>query len=67
MSLRGVHLVLISVAVFLLFGFGIFQLLAYQRVSAVPDLVVAIVSFVLGLALAGYGVSFFKKSRKIML
>ena len=67
MSLRGVHLVFIAIAVSLLMGFGVFQLFAYQRVNSVPDLVVAIVSFVLGLALAGYGVSFFKKSRSITL
>jgi len=61
MSLRGVHIVFIVLSVLLSFGFAALGWTAYQQGGSVVELLVAIVSAVIGLGLAAYGVWFIRK------
>jgi hypothetical protein len=67
MSLRGVHILFIVLSVLLSFAFAAFEWMAYQQGGTAVDLIVAIVSAVIGAGLAIYGVWFIRKpSRSIV-
>ena len=63
MNLRWVHAVLILLSAMLAVMFGVWSLNAYQRLDGTANLVAAIVSFALSLALVVYDSWFLKKTR----
>ena len=64
MNLRWVHAVLILLSAILAVVFGVWSLNAYQRLDATGNLVAAIVSFALSLALVVYDSWFLRKTRR---
>ncbi len=62
MSLRGVHIVFITVSFLLAVCFAYFEWLAFQQGSARVDCIVAVGSTLCSLALLVYGIWFVKKS-----
>ena len=67
MSLRGFHIVFITAAVLLLLWLAGFEFSSYAQGHAVLDMVIGVISAIVGLALAGYGAWFLKKSRNLIL
>ena len=65
MNLRWVHAVLILLSAILAVVFGVWSLNAYQRLDGTANLVAAIVSFALSLALVVYDSWFLKKTRSL--
>ena len=65
MNLRWVHAVLILLSAILAVVFGVWSLNAYQRLDGMANLVAAIVSFALSLALVVYDSWFLKKTRSL--
>lgn len=65
MNLRWVHAVLILLSAILAVVFGVWSLNAYQRLDGTANLVAAIVSFALSLALVVYDSWFLKKTRSM--
>jgi hypothetical protein len=61
MSLRGVHILFIVLSVLLSFAFAAFEWMAYRQGGAVADLIVAVVSALIGGGLAAYGAWFILK------
>ena len=64
MNLRWVHAVLILLSAILAVVFGVWSLNAYQRLDGTGNLVAAIVSFALSLALVVYDSWFLRKTRR---
>ena len=67
MSLKRFHLVFITAAALLAFGFGWMELSAYGNGAGVADLAVGSLASAAGGLLVGYEVWFFRKSRKLYL
>lgn len=67
MSLRAFHFVFITASILLMFWFAYFQWQAYRDGGVAVDLVIAGGALGIGLALVGYEIWFFKKSRKLNL
>ena len=65
MNLRWVHAVLILLSAILAVMFGVWSLNAYQRLDGTANLVAAVVSFALSLALVVYDSWFLKKTRSM--
>jgi hypothetical protein len=67
MSLRGFHVVFVTLAVALSLFFGAYEWSAFQQGHASVDITVSGISFGIALALAVYGVWFYRKSQKIIV
>lgn len=67
MSLKRFHLVFITAAALLAFGFGWLALSDYRQGEGIADLLVGSLASVAGALLVGYEVWFFRKSRKLIL
>lgn len=65
MSLRGFHYVFIALSVILSFGFAYLEFATYSKGQFAVDGIVAIISALIGIVLAGYGVWFFRKARRL--
>jgi hypothetical protein len=66
MSLKTFHLVFITAASLLAFGFGVWLLRAYGRPDGRgSDLWFGLVSLAVGVGLIGYELYFLKKTRKL--
>ena len=65
MNLRWVHAVLILLSAILAVMFGVWSLSAYQRLDGTANLVAAVVSFALSLALVVYDSWFLRKTRSM--
>lgn len=65
MTLRAFHYVFITLSVILAFGFAYLEFAAYSEGQSLSDGIVAVVSALVGVVLLGYGVWFYRKSRKI--
>jgi len=67
MTLRGFHILFITIAVILTLGLAYYEYTFFQRVGGAVDGVLAVVFALVGAALAGYGVWFYRKSRLLHL
>jgi len=64
MSLRGVHILFITLSVLLAFGFAFFEANVYLQGKAVADLAASVVGALVGVALFAYGVWYVVKTRR---
>ena len=67
MSLRGFHIVFVTMAVVVSLFFGLYEWSAYQQGHASVDIVVSGISFGIAAALVIYGFWFYRKSQKIIV
>lgn len=67
MSLRGFHILFILIATLLCLSLAYFVYAGYQQSASMTEGVVALGSLASGLILAGYGVWFIRKSRRLAL
>ncbi len=67
MSLRGFHILFITLSVVLAIGSGIWTLRWHLAQSNTMHLTFAALSFIAAMALVVYGVWFVKESRKLIL
>lgn len=67
MSLRFFHIIFIVLSTLLSFGFSVWLYGNYRAGNSTLELFFAIAAAAVGISLIGYGVWFFKKSRKIIL
>ncbi len=65
MSLKAFHLIFITAASILAFGFGAWMLRAYQAEAQQSDLVYGVASLVVGLGLLVYEGFFIKKLKHV--
>jgi hypothetical protein len=66
MSLKAFHLVFIVASILLAAGFGVWSFLNYSSAQGTTsDLVVAVISGVVALALIGYEIYFLKKLKNV--
>jgi hypothetical protein len=65
MSLKAFHVVFITAAVLLAFGFGVWMLRAYNAEGVKSDLIYGVSSFVVGVGLLVYEGFFLKKLKKV--
>jgi hypothetical protein len=65
MSLKAFHVVFITAAVLLAFGFGVWMLRAYNAGGVKSDLIYSVSSFVVGVGLLVYEGFFLKKLKKV--
>ena len=65
MSLKAFHLIFITAASILAFGFGWWMLRAYEAEGVKSDQIYGVASFVVGVALLVYEAYFIKKSKNI--
>jgi len=65
MSLKAFHVIFITAAVVLAFGFGAWMLRVHQDSQAAGDFNLGVGSLVVGVALIGYEVYFLRKLRKV--
>ncbi len=66
MTLRGFHIVFITIASLFMLWMATFTFQAWQQGGAASEMVIAVLSAVCGLGLAVYGVRFFLKSRQLL-
>jgi len=64
MNIKGFHIVFITIAVIFSLWLALFEYNTYAVSRAISDLIVSVVSAVVGLVLAGYGVWFIQKIRR---
>lgn len=64
MSLRGFHIVFITLSVILAFWFALFEYNAFVALKGTADLIAAVISALLGAGMLAYGVWFIQKSRR---
>lgn len=67
MSLRGFHVVFVTLAVLVSLFFGVYEWSAYQQGHASIDIIVSGIAFGIAAGLLVYGVWFYRKSQKIIL
>jgi hypothetical protein len=65
MSLKAFHVIFITAAVLLAFGFGAWMLGVYKDSSSPGDYNLGIGSLVVGVVLVGYEIYFLRKLRKV--
>ncbi len=65
MSLKAFHVIFITAASLLAFGFGAWMLRAYQAEGLKGDLIYGVASLVVGVALLIYEGFFIKKLKKV--
>ena len=64
MNIKGFHIVFITIAVIFSIWLALFEYDTYAVSRNVSDLIVSIVSAIIGLVLGGYGVWFIQKIRR---
>ncbi|HWL51843.1 MAG TPA: hypothetical protein VNQ90_05385 [Chthoniobacteraceae bacterium] len=67
MTLRGFHIVFIIISVILTLGLAYYEYVFFQRSGGVLDGALAAAFALVGATLTGYGVWFFRKSRRLLL
>jgi DNA-binding transcriptional regulator of glucitol operon len=65
MSLKTFHLIFITIAVLLCFGFGWWMLRAYSEFGMKSDQTYGVISICIGVALIIYEIIFIKKLKKV--
>lgn len=65
MSLKAFHVVFITAAILLAFGFGVWMLRAYDAEGVKSDLIYGVASLVVGVGLVVYEGFFLKKLKKV--
>jgi hypothetical protein len=65
MSLKAFHLVFIIASILLAFGFGVWAAVAFFKGGGVMNLIVALVSFAVGVGLIFYERYFLKKTKNL--
>lgn len=65
MSLKAFHIVFIALSILLAIGFGVWEVLEYLESGSVAQLITALLSFVVAIALIVYGVRFLRKLKHI--
>ncbi len=65
MSLKAFHILFVTASTLLAFGFGAWALHSYSMHKAQIDLIMGIVSLVLGVGMIWYGKYFLKKLKNI--
>ncbi len=61
MTLRGFHIIFITLSVLLAFSLAAFEYVVYSQSKGMIDGVIALVSALFGLGMASYGVWFIRK------
>ena len=65
MSLKAFHIFFVAVSVLTAFGFSVWTFARYSAVGGISNILMAIVSVLVGIVLIVYGIRFLKKLKHV--
>ena len=67
MSLKAFHILFIIFSILLAFGFGVWEIAGFSKSDDISQLVVGIISFLIGIGLVVYGIRFLRKLKNVSM